>query len=103
MKALAKSPFKSDKILRKFVSNGSIKPRKPRPFRFPERKPKMTIKQVTRPNMHIHPHYVVPAPVVHYAHPYPYAYGYGYHYDPKATEGKTTIPIYPGYPGYVAP
>ena len=89
---MAKNPFKSNEKQSKLVANGAIKAKKPRPFRFPERRPKMNIRQVSRPNYNISPTYVVPNPVVHYAHPVEHVVhpGYPYHYSYPA-------PVYPGY------
>ena len=71
LKVLSDHPFKADVKHRKLLANGAAKARKPRPFRYPERRPKMTIKQVSRKNVHVSPTYVV-------AHPHPYYYGYPY-------------------------
>jgi hypothetical protein len=76
------------------LANGAGKARKPRPFRFTERRPKLSIRQVTRPNYHVTPTYIVPAPAVVY-HPHPYAGTYSgsypYMYHPPA------VATYPGY------
>jgi hypothetical protein len=89
---LAKDPFKKSLNQHKLLSNGAVKPKKPRPFRFPERRPKLTIKQVTRPNVTVNPTYVVPRPHVYpaYYHPYPYHYA-----PPTAPATKPVLPPYP--------
>jgi len=55
----------------------------------------MTIKQVTRPNYHVTPTFVVPPPVHYHAHPYYHHPGYAYHYHPETVK---SVPLYPGYP-----
>lgn len=99
LSVLAPSPFKLADKNEALLKNGNIGAKKPRPFRFPERKPKMTLKQITRPNVHVSPTYIVPPPV--YQHPLTYGYPVASYdpYSPVATYTHEYVPpMYPGYP-----